>query len=77
MIFVIIIWIFSTITMFNSGSAQNKGPDISPIKDQLQNLQNNAPSVPSIQDISGAANSSAQPTQYDGSQANSQQTNDN
>ena len=74
MIFIIIIWIFSTITMFNDGSTQNKGLDVSPIKDQLQNLKSNVPSVPSIQDISGPVSDT---TQTDSNQGGGQQTNDN
>ena len=49
MIFIIIIWIFSILTMFNNSSSQSQSPDLSPIKDQLQNFKND---VPSIQNIS-------------------------
>lgn len=48
MIFIIIIWIFSMLTLFNKDSSQN--PDLTPIKDQLQNFKKEAPS---LKDITG------------------------
>lgn len=46
MIFIIIIWIFSAITMFDNSS--NKNPDITPIKDQLKNFKVEMPSIQNI-----------------------------
>jgi predicted PurR-regulated permease PerM len=55
MFFIIIIWIFSMFMLLHSSFSQNQGPDLSPVKDQLQDFNS---AMPSIQNISGDINNS-------------------
>jgi predicted PurR-regulated permease PerM len=74
MIFIIIIWIFSMMTIFGGNSAQSQNPDISPIKDQLQNFKNE---VPSIKNISGDSLNATQNNSTEGQTTTNQDNSQN
>ena len=51
MFFIVIIWLLSIMTLFDKESFEKNSPDLSPIKEQLQDFKKSTPSIQDIQNV--------------------------